>query len=173
MRPAALAVAVAVLTAPPALNAQSLDLPPRRAGLWEMTSTTEKPTATSMAMKMCADPATDKELMEYGLSLAGTCKHVTRRDGSTFVIDAKCTSKAQTAKSRTVITGDLQSAYTVRSEGTIDNGDGEPPKPTRATITAVWKSADCPGMKPGDIALFGGMVRLNVKQIKTLAKWVH
>jgi hypothetical protein len=172
MRPATFALAAAALTAPLSLNAQSLDLPPRRAGLWEMTSTTVKPKATTMPMKMCADPETDKELMEYGLSLAGTCKSVTKREGSTFVIDAECTSKEQTAKSRTVITGDLQSAYTVRSEGTIGGG-GKPPQPTLATITAAWKSAECPGMKPGDVALFGGVVRLNIKQIKTLTKLIR
>jgi hypothetical protein len=36
------------------------------------------------------------------------------------------------------------------------------------TQTATWKSADCPGMKPGDISLFGG-VKMNINQLKALS----
>jgi hypothetical protein len=171
-RPATLLLAAAALTAPLALSAQTLDLPPRKPGLWEMSTKNEKPKPATVAYKMCADPATDNDLMEYFLNL-GACKGVTRRESGSFVIDAECAASGKTAKSRTVITGDLQSAYTARSEGTVDNGDGKPPQHTLSTTTATWKSADCPAMKPGDIAVLGGWLKLNIKQVKALTKLIR
>jgi hypothetical protein len=56
----------------------------------------------------------------------------------------------------------------MRQEGTLERGGDKPPVTTRMTHAATWKSADCPGMKPGDMTLFGG-VKVNVKQMKALS----
>jgi hypothetical protein len=172
MRPAAvlLLLAAAALAAPAAVSAQALDLPPRKPGLWEVATTVEKPKGVpAFTAKMCINEATDRELMDYGLKLsAGSCRSLTtRRDGPGFVIDAECTMAGKPAKSRTVITGDLQSAYAVRMEGSMDGGS-KGPQSTVTTQTATWKSADCPGMKPGDMTVFGG-IKVNIKQLKALS----
>ncbi|HEX6002251.1 MAG TPA: DUF3617 family protein [Hyphomicrobiaceae bacterium] len=162
--------AAAVLTAPLVLSAQPLDLPPRKAGLWEITMAVEKPgNVPAMTTKMCLDPATDRELMEYGLKFTdGKCKSVSRREGSALIINADCKIGGKPSKTTVVITGDFRSAYTARIEGTMASADGKKPQMTQMTQTATWKSADCPGMKPGDITMLGG-VKVNIKQLKALS----
>jgi hypothetical protein len=179
MKSTAILLAAAALAAPTALSAQTLDLPARKPGLWELSTTIERPRGSaptdkpkpfpSIAAQMCLDPSTDRELMDYTLKLTeGRCKKLTsKRDGKSIVIDADCTFAGRASKTRTVLTGDFQSAYTVRTEGTIERGS----KGTQSmltTQTATWKSADCPGMKPGDISLFGG-VKMNIHQLKALS----
>ena len=83
------------------------------------------------------------------------------------MIDADCTFGPTASKTKTVITGDFSSAYTVRTEGTMEGGSEKGPQSTLMTQTARWKSADCPGMRPGDISMFGG-IKVNIKQLKSL-----
>jgi hypothetical protein len=150
--------------------AQTLDLPPRKAGLWEVTTTLEKPRGMPpMAAQMCLDAATDRDLMENALKLTGgNCTSLnTRRQGQTYVVDADCRFGSTTAKSKTVISGDFGSAYTLRMEGTTEDGAGKGRQPAVMTQTAKWKSANCPGMRPGDITMFGG-IKVNIKQLKSL-----
>ena len=174
-RPTAVLLAAAMLAAPLAVgaSAQTLDLPPRRAGLWEITMTMEKPKGLPpFTSKVCLDPATDRELMDHGLKLTdGKCKSFTvRRQGQSYVIDANCTFGGAASKTKTVITGDFSSAYTRRTEGTVEGAPGaeKGPQSTLMTQTATWKSADCPGMKPGDMTMLGG-IKVNVKQLKALS----
>jgi hypothetical protein len=163
-------LAAAALTVPVALGAQTLDLPQRKAGLWEITMTVDQPKGMpAMTSKMCVDPATDREMMDYALKMSGTCKSLTtKREGKSLVIASDCIFAGKQTKSRTVLTGDFQTGYTSRTEGTMDDGDGKKPRATLVTQTATWKSADCPGMKPGDVTMFGG-VKLNIKQIKAMS----
>jgi len=80
-RPTAfLLAAAAVLAAPLALSGQTLDLPPRKAGLWEITTAIEKPRGMpSMAAQMCLDPATDRELMDHALKLTAASARASPR----------------------------------------------------------------------------------------------
>ena len=170
MRPAALLLAAAVASAPLALSAQTLDLPPRKPGLWELSTKIEKPKATpSIVAEMCLDAATDRDLMSYALKLSDSaCKKVTtKRDGKTLVIEADCSFGGKVSRTKTSITGDLQAAYTMRTEGTLEGGSNGP-QTMLTTQTATWKGATCPDMKPGDISLFGG-VKMNINQLKALS----
>jgi hypothetical protein len=170
MRPVAVLLAAAAMAAPVALSAQTLDLPPRKAGLWELQTKIEQPKATpSIAAQMCLDRATDRELMDYTLKFTeGKCASLTsKRDGASIVIDADCTFGGKATKSKVVITGDFQEAYIMRTEGTMEGGK-KGKQTMLSTQTAVWKSAECPGMKPGDITLFGG-VKMNINQLKALS----
>jgi hypothetical protein len=168
--PTAVLIAAGVLATPLALGAQTLDLPPRKPGLWDVTTVVEKPAGVPMVTaQMCLDPVTDRELMDYALKLSGNCKSLTaRREGKSLVIDADCTIGGKATKSKVVLTGDFQSAYTARIEGTMDGGGSKGPQSMLTTQTASWKGAGCPGMKPGDITMFGG-VKVNIKQLKALS----
>jgi hypothetical protein len=72
---------------------------------------------------------------------------------------------------RTTMSGDFQSTYTIRIEGKTD---GMPlpnvpkgPQDMLMVQTARWTGASCPeGMKPGDFTLPGGM-RFNIKQARS------
>jgi hypothetical protein len=175
----AVLLAAAAAATPLALRAQTLNLPSRKAGLWEISTTierqkdtapTDKPKASPpISAQMCLDASTDRELMDYALKFTeGKCKSLTsKRDGKSIVINADCTFGGRAAKSKIVFTGDFQSAYTMHTEGTIEGGS-KGPQAMLTTQTATWKSADCPGMKPGDITLFGG-VKMNINQLKALS----
>jgi uncharacterized protein DUF3617 len=172
MRPTALVLATAAAAGPLTASAQTLDLPSRKAGLWEIAMTVEKPKAMpAFTSQVCLDPATDRELMDYGLKLTGKCRSVTgKRQGKSYVIETDCTVAGTASRSRIVMTGDFSAAYTVRVEGAVEGGAaGEKgPHQMLMTQTATWKSADCPGMKPGDMTLLGG-VKVNIKQLKALS----
>ena len=164
--------AAAVLTVPLALSAQTLDLPPRRTGLWEITTTIEKPgNLPAMTVKVCLDSATDRDLMKHGLKFTdGKCRSMTsRRDGKAMVIEADCKPGGKT---KAVITGDFQSTYQVRAEGMMPADGGDAPRPMLMTQSATWKSTDCPGMKPGDMSMFGG-IKVNIKQLEALSGMIR
>jgi len=171
MRQTAALLAAAMLAAPLAVgaSAQSLDLPPRRVGLWDITTVIEKPKAIpAVTSQVCLDAATDREFMEFGLQVAGSCKRLTStREGKNLIVDAECTIAGKTTRTKAVFTGDFQSAYTLRLEGTMERG-GDKQRAMLTTQTATWKRVDCPGMKPGDMTMFGG-IKVNIKQMKGLS----
>jgi len=170
--PVVVALAVAATFA---ARAQTIDLPPRKSGQWEMRMVTEKPAGgPSINTKMCIDAATDRELMEFGLKMSkDSCKRYDmRKTGSGWVIDADCAFGPVKSVTKTTISGDFQSTMTVRTEGTTEGipGAGSGPQQTLMTQTAKWTGAACTdGMKPGDISMGNG-IKMNVKQIKQLQK---
>ena len=170
------ASAVALLGGLLAATAQTLDLPARKPGLWETQMVIEKPTSTpTISSRMCIDAATDREMMEFGLKLSrDNCKRFDiRRLGTSWVIDAAdCAIGPLTSTTKTTITGDFQSAMTMRIEGTTSGmpGPGGGPQSTLITQTATWKAASCgEGMRPGDVSIGNGM-KMNVKQLKEMQK---
>ncbi|MBX9588199.1 MAG: hypothetical protein K2X43_02770 [Hyphomonadaceae bacterium] len=167
--PAALA-----LLAPLAAAQQTLDLPPRKPGQWEVRMVSERPVGgLNVTSQMCIDAATDREMMEFGLKMSkGSCPRfdMKRAGATTWVIDAECTFGPVKSVTKTTISGDFQKTLTVRIEGTMDGvpGGGQGPQPTLMTQTATWKAATCAdGMKPGDLSLGNGL-KMNVKQMKEL-----
>jgi len=171
-----LAMYVAVIGLSQPASGQSLqDLPPRKPGQWEIRMLTEKPGGVpEITSQVCIDASTDREIMEFGLRMSEkTCaKYAMKREGKGFVIDAECAFGPVKSVTRTTMTGDFQSSYTVRIEGTMEGGfkgtnAGKGPQPTRMVHTARWAGAACMGMKPGDITMPGG-VKFNIKQMKKL-----
>lgn len=171
----AAAAAAASTMAATLASAQSVDLPPRKPGLWEMRTVTEKPAGgPNINAQMCIDAATDRELMEFGLKMSkDSCKRYdVRRAGAAWVIDAECAFGPVKSATKTTISGDFQSTVTVRIEGTTEGipGAGTGPQATLMTQTARWLAAACTdGMKPGDISMGGG-IKMNVAQMKHLQK---
>lgn len=170
----ALASATAILLTGPAAWAQAPELPTRKPGQWEVTTLAEKPVATHpVVTQMCIDAATDRELMNFGLRMSKeTCKrYEIKRNGKGWAIEAECALGRITNVSHTTISGDFQSAVTVRVEGTVAGlqaGANAAPQSTLVTQTSRWVSATCAdGMVPGDIAMGKG-IRLNIKQLKGL-----
>lgn len=166
-----------VLAVPFAAEGQTLEeLPPRKPGHWEIRIVTEKPAgAPAVVSRVCIDPSTDREIMEFGLRMSrkGCKRYEMKREGKTLVIDAECKLGPIKSVTHTTLSGDFQSRYTVRIEGTTDGGflgGGKGPQETLMTQTARWNGAACPaGMVPGDIDMGNGM-KFNVKQLKGLQK---
>lgn len=150
--------------------AQSLDLPPRKPGQWTLKMETQKPAGMpAMSMQACVDAVSDKELMEFGLQMGkDKCQRFdVKREGANYVIDADCKIGPVSSKTRTVITGDFQSSYEIRIDGTT-KGPGIPSGPTQMTQTGRWLAATCSGgMRPGDIQI-SGLPKMNIKQLKQM-----
>jgi len=71
--------------------------------------------------------------------------------------------------SRTIISGDFNASYTVRTTGTVEGMSGvQGRQDTAMTHTARWVAAACPaGMSPGDMVMPGGM-RMNVRDLERM-----
>ena len=168
-----LAAAIAAIAATLPASAQGVQLPPRKPGQWDVRMVTEKPAGgPNLNAQMCVDANTDRDLMEFGLRMSkDSCtRYDIKRAGASFVIDAACTFGPVKSVTKTTISGDFQSTVTVRSEGTTEGlpGAASGPQPVLMVQTARWVAAACAdGMKPGDIAMGGGL-KMNVKHMKQL-----
>ena len=155
-------VIIALVGTLPALAA---DLPSRKPGLWEITTTVEggnpqTKNSPAQVLKQCIDKATDP----MTLSIAGpfspaVCpKREVKSSGDTITVDSTCTIGKSTANVHAVITGNLENAYTmtVKSEG-----PGLPGGAMMMTI-AGNRLGDCTAeQKPGDI-IFGDGRTVNI-----------
>jgi hypothetical protein len=171
-------IAAIAINAPLTAEAQLADgLPTRKPGQWEMHMVTDKPAGgPTMNAQMCIDAATDRDLMDFGLHMSRkNCKRYDiKRVGQSWVLDTECALGPIQSVAHTTISGDFQSNFTVRIEGTTEGMPGatknKGPQQTLMIQTGHWMGATCSGgMVPGDITLAGG-VKFNVKQIKGLQK---
>ena len=161
-------LAAALTAATPAL---ALDLPTRKAGLWEIKMEFQGHSRLPMqTMRQCTDATSDK-LMTY--NFGGSAQHCQKQDftrsGNAIVIDSVCTFGGTTSTSHAVVSGDFNSAYTVEVTSTRAGG---PPIPgvapggeTHMKIAAQWVGACAAGQRPGDIIMNNGMT-MNVLDIQ-------
>ena len=154
------AVLTTVLAAAPAF---ALDMPPRKAGLWELKMIFEGRNLPAQVMKQCVDAATDKLMnMNFGGSNEQACSKLDMKtSGGSITIDSVCKFGEMTTTSHSVVTGSFDSAYTVKVASTRQGG---PPMPgvaagaeTHMTIEAKWLGACAAGQKPGDVIMANGM----------------
>lgn len=152
---------VALLTA--AASADDITLPTRKSGLWEIKIIPDTPgSAPAMAMQICLDPATDKAMMEAGLSMtADMCPELTQtRDGDAIVLDATCNVAGLRTKSHTVISGDFQSAYTIKTVSDSEGGSPALPKNSVMTQEAKWLGECATTLQPGEMMMFGRKINV-------------
>ncbi len=144
----------------PAL-AQSLDLPTRKDGLWQMsTSAAGAPPSVST---MCIDKSIGREMMQMGSSMQKEMcsKNDMSRDGNKVHMHSICKFGQTTAttKGTAVFSGDtgyrmeMHSSYSPAMMGM---------KEAKTLIEAKWLGPCKPGQKPGDVTLANGMT-LNVR----------
>ena len=157
--------------------ADTVELPPRRPGYWEIRMLHDAPKgAPDMTLHACIDAATDKAMMEAGMSaMQSMCsRHEMKRDGDAYVWDTDCAMGPMKTTSHVVLTGDFQSAYTMRITGDVtgmpDIGSlGKNAMKTAMTQNAKWLAAACPdGVKPGDMQMPGGITINANDMIKSL-----
>lgn len=151
----------------------ALDLPARKAGLWELRMEFDNRNLPAQVMKQCVDAATDKLMnMNFGGSNEQACsKQDVNRTGATITIDSVCTFGPTTTTSHAVMTGSFDSAYTVDVTSTREGGPAmpgvAPGAPTRMTIAAKWLGACAAGQKPGDVIMANGMT-MNVLELQKM-----
>jgi hypothetical protein len=164
MRRAFAIVIAAVLLAS---AAHAVDLPARKPGLWEIKMTFEGRKMPPQVAQHCIDAETDRQMSAIGNSMQGEA--CSKRDvtsaGGTIVIDSICNFGGATTMTHGVVSGDFNSAYTVKTESWREGGAAlpgrKPGEPTRMTVAAKWLGACKQGQKPGDIIMQNGM-KMNV-----------
>ena len=161
--------AVCLLALLPAFGADAVELPVRKAGLWEMKMVRTGAPMPDMTMQHCTDETTDKE-MSTSFSPVGkdACsKQDIVKTAAGYVTDSVCGVAGMSIKSHAEITGDFNSAYTVKSTSHSEGGRAGPGRDSTTTIEAKWLGACKADQKPGDIMMPGGM-KMNIKDMEKL-----
>ena len=163
-------VALCLLAAAPA---GALDLPARKVGLWELKMTFEGRNTPPQTMQHCIDAATDKLMSSIGGGMRqDMCsKQDMRKTGGTITVDSVCQLGPMTITSQAVITGDFNSAYTVKVTSQRTGGPSMPGMPgdgaSNMTIEAKWQGACQAGQQPGDIIMADGR-KVNVRDFQNV-----
>ena len=153
-----------------AAPAFAIDMPPRKAGLWELTMDFGGRPLPATVMKHCIDAATDKLMnAQFGGAAQEACsKQDVKNSGNTITVDSVCNFGDATTTSHAVMTGNFDSAYTVDVTSTREGGrpiPGQTPgAATHMKIAAKYLGACEAGQKPGDIVMPNGM-KMNVLEL--------
>ncbi|HXA40062.1 MAG TPA: DUF3617 family protein [Phenylobacterium sp.] len=149
--------------APAAAPAGPMSLPTRKAGLWEQTVNTGQMHQT---VSMCLDAAFDRRMKVWG-GEAGkngcTEERINPHLGGGWDFHSVCPmGESGTVTSDGSATGDFGSHYTVAVTSTTAGSPmAQANGAHKVNIEATWKGPCPPDMKPGDMALPGGM-RINM-----------
>jgi hypothetical protein len=166
---ASFCLAVSLLALWPANNARAIELPVRKAGLWEMKVLHTGSPVPDMTMQHCTDETTDKEMSTSFSPMAkDMCsKQDIQKTATGYVSDSVCGIAGMSIKSHAEIIGDFNSAYTVKSTSHSEGGPAGMARDSATTIEAKWLGACKPDQKPGDILMPGGM-KMNIKDMEKL-----
>jgi len=169
MTPRLISTLLITLVAMPALAA---DMPARKAGLWEITTST----GNRMSIRQCIDAATDQMMQSRagtgpgtgpGVGPgAGTRPQCSKRDvqktGDTVTVDSTCTVAGRTVNTHAVVTGSFDSAYTMT---VTSQGDGIPAGAGTMTMSAKWLGPCAADQRPGDMIMPNGM-KINILDLQ-------
>jgi hypothetical protein len=153
----------------PASDAGAVELPVRKAGLWEMKVVRSGSPVPDMTMQHCTDETTDKE-MGAGASSMGKemcSKQDIQKTATGYVSDSVCGVAGMSITSHAEITGDFNSAYTVKSTSHSERGPAGAPRDSTTMIEAKWLGACKADQKPGDIMMPGGRT-MNIKDMEKM-----
>ena len=162
-------LALPLLALLPANDAGAVELPVRKAGLWEMKVVRAGSPVPDMTMQHCTDETTDK-MMSDTVSPMGkeTCsKQDIQKTATGYVSDSVCGVAGMSITSHAEITGDFNSAYSVKSTSHSEGGAAGAGRDRTTTIEAKWLGACKPDQKVGDIMMPGGM-KMNIKDMEKL-----
>jgi hypothetical protein len=151
--------AVAIVFLAGAVSVWAAELPPRRAGLWEIKLSREGHGDANVTIRQCIDAATDQMMMSNTGAVAQACgKPDVQRSGDTITMDSTCALAGKTITSHIVITGSFDSAYTMTM---ARQGNAMPGGKMGITATARWLGPCAADQKPGDMIMDDGK-KLNI-----------
>lgn len=161
--------AVGLLALLPATAARAVDLPVRKAGLWEMKVLRTGSSIPDMTMQHCTDETTDKDMStSFSPMTKDVCsKQDIQKTATGYVSDSVCGIAGMSITSHAEITGDFNSAYTVKTTSHSERGAIGGARDSTTTIEAKWLGACKADQKAGDIVMPGGM-KMNVKDMQKL-----
>jgi hypothetical protein len=150
-----------LLSAAPARAAEELS---RKPGLWEVKTSIDTTSAPARVVQQCIDAATDRLLQSVAgpFNPAACSQREVQHAGEVTTIDFTCTVAGKAATAHSVVTGRLDSAYTmtVTAEGAV-----LPKGKMVMTMDGKWLGACAAGQKPGDVVLGNGQT-INMPEIE-------
>ena len=164
-----LALGAWLLAALPVLDARAVELPVRKAGLWEMKTMRAGSPVPEMTMQHCTDETTDREMSaSFSPASKEMCsKQDTQKTATGYVTDSVCAVAGMSITSHSEMTGDFNSAYTVKSTSHSQGGPAAVPRDSTTMIEAKWLGACKSDQKPGDIVMPGG-IKMNIRDMEKL-----
>lgn len=157
MRASAFLVFLAGIAAAP-MDAQAQELPTRKAGLWEST-TSGISGAPAMTVKQCIDAKTD-QLAQAAVAPGMTCsKREVKKTSAGYELNNVCEMSGMKVEGKGLITGDFVSKVKVDMTTTMTGIPGQAgPMTTKLSIDSS-RTGDCgAGQSPGDIVMPNGQV---------------
>lgn len=151
-------------------SARADELPVRKAGLWEMKLVTTGSPVPEMTMQHCTDETVDKEMSNNVSPMAKQicAKQEIKKTATGYVSASECNVAGVSTTSHAEISGDFNSAYTVKTSSHAQGGvAGTAGRDTNMTLQAKWLGACKADQKPGDIVMPGGF-KMNVRDMDKL-----
>ena len=149
------------------LTALANEVPPIKAGLWEVT--TSKAGQEGKSIKQCVNQSVLKELLESTRAhMGGTCSDMEMtKSGNTYKSSMRCDIMGSTMVSESEMTGDFQKSYSVTTKTQMTPpimGMGN----TQQDSTARYLG-DCEeGMQPGDMIMADGKKVNSLQMMKSM-----
>jgi hypothetical protein len=162
-------MAACLLTLLPVLEARAVEMPTRKPGLWEMKMQRTGSPAPDTTIQHCTDESTDKEMSSTFSPMAKEMcsKQDIVKTATGYVSDSVCKVGAMSITSHADVTGDFNSAYTVKTTSHTEGGSAAVPHDSTTTIEAKWLGACKSDQKAGDIVMPGG-IKMNIKDMEKL-----
>jgi hypothetical protein len=147
--------------------ASAVELPTRKAGLWELKMLREGAPTPEMMMQQCTDETTDKQMTANFSPMAkqNCSKNDTQPTATGYVTDSVCSFGGNTLSSHAEITGDFNSAYAMKVTSHSDKPPAGVPADSTFVLQAKWLGDCGKDQRPGDIVMPGGF-RLNIKDME-------
>lgn len=163
-----MAAVLCLLAATPGV-ALALELPVRKAGLWEMKMLRAGSPTPEMTMQQCTDETTDKDMSTAFSPMAKEMcsKQDIQKTSTGYVTNSVCNISGMSIKSRGEIVGDFNAAYTVKSTSHTEGGPAGVPRDSTTIIEAKWLGACKSDQRAGDIMMPGG-IKMNIKDMEKL-----
>ena len=168
-RPLVLGGVIAALLALGSGLAGAAELPVRKAGLWEMKILRAGSPMPEMTMPHCTDATIDRQMSMASSPMSKeVCSRQDIQQTTTgFVSDSVCSIGGMSMTSHAEITGDFNSAYTLKTTSHNEHGPPGMPHDTSMSIEAKWLGECKADQKPGDIVMPNGF-KMNIKDMEKL-----
>jgi hypothetical protein len=165
--------AALLLSAAAMTTAAAVEMPIRKAGLWEVKMIEASSKVPGMTMQQCTDETTDKEMTSTFSPMAKeVCsRNDIQKTAAGYVADAVCTVNGIAMTSHSEINGDFNSAYSVKVTSHHEGAPAGAPRDTVMTIEAKWLGPCKPDQKAGDMVMPGGF-KMNIKDLQKLKAMV-
>ena len=135
------------------------NLPDRKAGLWEVTTTDSSKGNKPEVDLHCVDATTDQKLKAFGKAMGekmAACKVLEeKKDGAALFTHMRCDIGPIKSETRMRTEGDFSKEYTTVTETKVDM-PGMGTNNSKSTARSKWIGACKSGQKPGDVILSDG-----------------